>query len=157
MRAINIISIVLSVAIMPVCGYYIEEVSRARWASWDWGGYSSYYGPSAAELTMEGSLVILVFILYFLFVNIGNIAAVKTTTAKVMGIIGLCLVGLGFLFNLLVMTNPRGASFDEVGPTWVLMGLVMLAFSIVFLVQSVRYHKRKNTPVSKDVLDDDIV
>ncbi|MEX1001878.1 MAG: hypothetical protein WDZ35_07175 [Crocinitomicaceae bacterium] len=154
MRAINIISIVLSVAIIPISLYYIEETSRARWASWDWGGYSNYYGPSAKEYSMEASLIVLLFILYFLFVNIANLSKVKTVTAKVMGIIGLSIVGLGFLFNLLVISSDGAASFDEVGVAWVILGLIMIAFSIVFLVQSVKQLNAKKKPQNLDTIDD---
>ena len=157
MRAINIISLVLAVFIIPISLYYIDETRAARWADWDWGGYSSYYGPSAKEYTVEASLIILLFLLYFTFVNIANLAKVKTVTAKVMGIIGLSVVGLGLLFNLMVLSSGGGATFDEVGPAWVFLGLIMIAFSIVFLVQSVKQHKMKNQTELTDIIDDDIV
>lgn len=155
MRGLNIIGIILSVVLFPVVFYYVEEVSRARWASWDFfdTGYN-YTGQSAAELTFEGGLIILAITLFMIFQNIFNIAKVKTVTAKVLGIIGVSLIGLALLFNLLMLSSPRNISFDEGGQLWMIVGLLMLAFSIVFLVQSVNYHKKKNAPQDSEVIDD---
>lgn len=155
MRGLNILGIILSVVLFPVVFYYVEEVSTARWRSWDiWDTGFSYTGPSAADLTFEGALFLLAITLFMVFQNIFNIAKVKTITAKVLGIIGVSLVGLALLFNLLMLAEPRNVSFDEGGQLWMLVGLLMLAFSIVFLVQSVNYHKKKNAKVESEVIDD---
>ena len=96
----------------------------------------------------------LIITLFMIFQNIFNIAKVKTITSKVLGIIGLSLLGLALLFNLLMLSSPRGVSFDEGGQIWMLVGLLMLAFSIVFLVQSVNYHKKMNGQIDSEVIDD---
>ena len=158
MRGLNIIGIILSIALFPIVVYYASEVSTARWRSWSvWDADYSYVGPSAADLTMEGAMFLLVITLFMVFQNIFNIVKVKTITAKVMGIIGVSLIGLALLFNLLMLSEPNGISFDEGGILWIFVGLLMLAFSIVFLVQSVNYHKKKKLNTNSEVIDDDIV
>jgi hypothetical protein len=158
MRGFNIIGIILSIALFPLVVYYAEETSRARWMEWDiWDTGYSYFGPSAADLTFEGGLFLLAITLFMVFQNIFNIAKVKTMTAKVLGIIGVSLIGLALLFNLLMLAQPRNISFDEGGILWIPVALLMLAFSIVFLVQSVIYYKRKNKIADSEVLDDEIV
>jgi hypothetical protein len=40
-----------------------------------------------------------------------------------------------------MIIDPGAINFDEVAPGWILFCLIMLAFTIVGLVQSVRYLK----------------
>ncbi|MCB9222824.1 MAG: hypothetical protein R2780_10835 [Crocinitomicaceae bacterium] len=155
MRGLNIIGIIMSILLFPLVFYYMIEVSQARWRSWDiWDTGFSYTGPSAADLTFEGALFLLAITLFMVFQNIFNMAKVKTTTAKVLGIIGVSLVGLALLFNMLMISSPDNVSFDEGGPLWFMVALLMLAFSIVFLVQSVMYHKKKHGKIETEVIDD---
>ena len=155
MRGLNIIGIIISILLFPLVIYYIEEVNTARWRSWDiWDTGFSYTGPSAADLTFEGALFLLGITLFMVFQNIFNIVKVKTMTAKVLGIIGVSLIGLALLYNLLMLAEPRNVSFTEGGPLWLIVGLLMLAFSIVFLVQSVIWHKKKNAKDETEVIDD---
>ncbi|MBL4862900.1 MAG: hypothetical protein JKY09_07790 [Crocinitomicaceae bacterium] len=60
---------------------------------------------------------------------------------KVFGIMGLCISGIFLLWNFGVMVSPGALSFDEVAPGWILYCFIMLAFTIVGLIQSVRYYK----------------
>lgn len=155
MKALNIIGIVLAVAVMPVCIFYVEETSSARWAAYDFfDSFSTYYGPSAREITQEAGAICMLFTLFFIFQLISNLVKVKTTTTKVLAIIGVSLVGIGFLFNLGMLADPGGISFDEGGQIWVLMGLLMLAFSIVFLVQSINVKKPAIGSNNQEIIDD---
>jgi hypothetical protein len=81
----------------------------------------------------------------------------KTKTNKVISIIGLSLSGIYFLWNLLVMFDPGSLSYDEVGGGYVFYSLVMMAFTIVGLVQAVKYSKQSSvttsTVTTQDVLD----
>ncbi|MFT5860635.1 MAG: hypothetical protein ACI865_002748 [Flavobacteriaceae bacterium] len=185
-RAFYIVGIVFSVVFMTLTSYYAEEVQSARydylWDDYsyssydsydsydsygDYTPYSSYSSNNSDDLTMEAGLWSLFFFLCFLVIDILGMIKVKTKTMKVMGILGVCFTGILFLWNLLVIFDPGAISFDEVAPAWVFYCLIMLAFTIVGLVQSVRYHKIQRygvTPVSnvastpsaggKDLLDD---
>ncbi|MFT4602120.1 MAG: hypothetical protein ACI857_002306 [Arenicella sp.] len=154
MKTINIIGICLAVILMPLCIYFVEETSTARWASWDydWGyGGSSYYGPSAGELTAQGGGISILIVGFFIYACIMNMVKIKTTTSKVMSIIGLSLMGIGFLVNLSLVAGA--GTYDEGGLINIFVGLVMIAFSIVFLVQSVNFEK-KALAGNKEIIDD---
>lgn len=176
-RAFYIVGIVFSVVFLFITSYYAEEVQSARYDYlWDDYAYSSYdsYTPYSSysynnsdDLTMEAGLWSLFFLLSFLVIDILGMIKVKTKTMKVMGILGVCFTGILFLWNLLVIFDPGAISFDEVAPAWVLYCLIMLGFTIVGLIQSVRYYKIIKfgvTPVSnvaatpsaggRDLLDD---
>ena len=157
MRAINIIGIVASVAAFLVAIYYIEETSSARWRSydfyWDYDNDYSYTGPSAADVTIEGGLFSLLFTLYFVMVNIVNLIKIKTMTTKVLSIIGISLNGILLIVNLVSIVFSHDAHYDEsTGPAWILFSPIILGFSIVYLVQSVKWPKP--VMVSQKTLDD---
>lgn len=156
MKAINIIGICLAVILLPVCAYYIDATSTARWASWDWyGDFNSYYGPSASDVTLEAAGISILFVGYFIYQSILNLTKIKTPASKVMGIIGICLMGIAFLVNIMMMASGGGATYDEAGAIHVFVSLIMIAFSIVFLVQTVNFDK-KALANNNDIIDDDI-
>ena len=155
MKAVNIIGIVLSPALFFLSLYYIVASYDAYWASWDYG-YEDYYyyGPSRSEITTEGGLFTLVLTLFFVFLNIFNLVKVKTMTSKVLGIIGICFSGIALIVNLMMLAEPGRASYDETGPTWTILSIIMLAFCIVFLVQSVNGSKKKKVISNSETIDD---
>ncbi len=167
-----IIGIVFAVIFIFITGYYAEEVSSARfdyifssYSSYSYDSYNSYdsygSGDSYRSLTSEAALWSLLFILYFVAMNLIGLIKVKTKTSKVLSIIGLSFGGIILLWNFGVMASPGSMSFDEVAPAWIFFGLMMLAFSIIVLIQSVRYANRLalgvvNSSVNKsdtDLLD----
>lgn len=171
-KAFYIVGIVFAVVFLFVGGYYAEEVDNAQWSSFmssydysDFGyNYDYGYDYEVEDLTIAASLWSLFFFLAFIAIDIMGLIKIKTTTVKVFSIIGLSLSGIFLLWNFAVMGSPGSLSFDEVYPGWVLYCLIMLAFSIVGLVQSVRYQKRQsvgaqpaqavtNTKEVEDLLD----
>ncbi len=164
MKAINILGIILSIAVFIVCFHYSEETRQARWASWDYYypdvSNSAYYGPSPDQVTREGGLVAMAFTLFFVMSNISNLMRVKTITTKVLSIIGLSLTGIVFIVNLLMIVMAHDMHFDEsTGAMWLLLSPVMLAFSIVFFVQTVlkKSGPSTNQNTLDDIIRDDIV
>ena len=154
-RAFYIIGIVFAVVFFGVTGYYVTEVDAAQWREFyetyynnDGYGYSSYssYSGVVADITMEAGMWSLFFFLAFAAIDLLGLIKVKTKTMKPMAIIGLSITGIFLIWNFGVLTSPSSLSFDEVAPGWVLYCLIMLAFTIVGLVQSVRYHKRQSQP-----------
>lgn len=151
MKALNIIGIVFSVLLIGVAGYYIDEVSSARYLSY----YSDYsYGSSSSSITEEGGVTTMIFFLFFVFLFIMNMVKVKTTSSKVFSIIGLSLTVLAMAWDGLMISSPSHISYDEVGPAWIIYGLITLAFTIVHLVQSVKYGRKLKQPQSDTILDD---
>ncbi len=155
MKAVNIIGLVLVVVFFFVIGVYVNEVSSARWDDYSFDSYS-LFSSRAADLTMEAASIMLVFVLFFIGAMIGNLVKVKTTTSKVMAIIGLSFSLLILLVTFVVLSSPSSLTFDESGGFHIIYGVICLAFFIVFLVQSVTYQKRSKLKPNSQVLDDDM-
>lgn len=170
-KVLYIIGIVFAVVFIGICGYYAEEVSDARmdylfssynYSDYAYGGYNSYSSSSYSDLTVEAALWSLVFVLFFVAMNLLGLIKVKTKTSKVLSIIGLSFSAIILFWNFGLLTSPGAMSFDEVSPAWVFYSLMMLAFAIIGLVQSIRYVKRIQdaltvgaplTMENKDLLD----
>lgn len=165
-KALYIVGIVFSFVFFFVSAYYVEEVSSARimeiFSSYDsYGGYGSsyssysYLSSSASDLTTEAGLIALLFLLVVLFADIMGLMKVKTKTSKVFSIIGISLGGLFLLWDVLMLSSPDSISYDEAGIGFTFYALIALAFSIVGLVQSVRFGKQKKVieNPSNDLLD----
>ena len=152
-KAFYIVGIVFSIIFLFMGAYYAEEVSSAKWSS-IFNSYSSYsdYGYSYGSLfeddykdiTVTAGLWSLFFFASFITIDLMGLLKVKTKTTKIFSIIGLSLSGIFLLWNFGVLSSPGSMSFDEVYPGWAFYCLVMLAFGIVGLVQSVRYSKAQN-------------
>lgn len=156
-KAFYIVGIVFSVIFMFVVGYYAEEVSDARlnymfsdifnsssygYDSYSYTSYSSMYGDSYEDLTVEAGLWSIFFFLCFIAIDLLGLLKVKTKTTKVLSIIGLSFSGIFFFWNFGLLTSPGSMSFDEVSGGWIFYCMLMLAFTIIGLVQSVRYGKQ---------------
>lgn len=164
-KAFYIVGIVASVILFAVTVHYASEVDQVRlqelldsFSSYDYG-YPSYsstsYASEADDLTMEAGLISLIFFLLFLAIDILGLIKIKTTTTKVLSIIGMSVTGIFILWDFGVLSSPGALSFDEVGIGWLLYCFIMLAFSIVGLIQSVRFEKRGVTKneTATDILD----
>lgn len=157
MRAFYIIGIILSVVFVIVTGYFLEEYQSARWSYYDYtygssGNDTMYY--KMREITFTWAVVSLFFFLYYIAVDIVGLIKIKRATTKVLSIIGLSISGIMLAWNFLVMSSPSGISVDEVGGAWVLYAFMYLAFSIVGLVQAVKWRNRNKVKVNDQILDD---
>lgn len=152
MKGLHIFGILMAVALFFLSLFYIVECIQAMW-TYNGSGLS-LFGPSRADLTIEAGLISLVFTLFHGTQSFFHLRKIKTSGAKVMSIIGLSFSGLLLLFNFLILAQPAHSSYDEAGPAWTLFSLVMIAFSIVFLIQTNGYDQ-KNKPLSNpEVIDD---
>jgi len=160
-RAFYIIGIVFSVFFFFIAAFYVGSARSAYLSEMysmlltDYSGdYTSSYGSSLREqYTIEGAMWSLFFILSFITFDLMGLIKVKTVTAKVMSIIGLSISSLFLLWDFAVIGSPGSMSYDEVGPAFVLYSIVMLAFTIVGLVQSVRYYKMKQSGAVENAAD----
>ena len=75
---------------------------------------------------------------------------IKRVTNKVLSIIGISLTALFLLWDLAMLSSAERLSFDEVGVGFFFIVPVILAFSIVGIVQSNRY-KRQGALYKKEV------
>ena len=149
-KAFYIVGIVFSVILLIVTAYYAEEVSDARYdylfssySSYDYNSYSSYDSSSGySDLTVEAGLWSLFFFASFTAILLIGLIKIKTTTTKVLSIIGLSLTGIYLLWDFAVIASPGAMSFDEIAPAWILYCFSLLAFTIIGLIQSVKYQRR---------------
>lgn len=143
----------MSVVFMFVIAHYSAEVSSARldylfsdiynYSSYGYDSYSSYSSSREYEdLTFDAALWSMIFFLLFIAIDLLGLLKIKTKTTKVFSIIGLSISGIFLFWNFGVMSSPGSMSFDEVSPGWMFYSLIVLAFSIIGLVQSIRYQKK---------------
>ncbi len=156
MKALNIIGLVLVIVLFFVTGYYINETSSARWSDYSYDSYDFLFSWRAADMTMEAATIMLFFVFFYVGAMIANLVKIKTTTTKVMSIIGLSFSLIVLLINLVVLAEPSNLSFDESGGFFILYAILMLAFFIVFLVQAVSYDNRSKSKPNSQVLGDDM-
>jgi hypothetical protein len=153
-RAFYIVGIVFSVVFLFIGAYFANEVHEAQWRSYfdtfssndlfsDLNFDSYYYEDEVANITFTASLWSLFFFLSFITIDLMGLLKVKTTTTKVFSIIGLSITGIFLIWNFAVMSSPGSIDFEEVYPGYLLYCFIMLSFSIVGLVQSVRYFKQQ--------------
>ena len=142
MRAFFISAIVITLGFLVADVYYMEEVSSARYSSYNsdyynysdpygYSDYSSYGGSDDDEMTVEAGLVTMAFFLVYIVLFVLSLIKVKTKTMKVFSIIGLSLTGIMAIWDALMISSPGGISFDEVGGGWLFFGVVMIAFTII--------------------------
>ncbi len=151
MRVLYIIAMVLTLGFIIADFYYMEEVSSARYSSYDnyyssdpygYSGYDSYSSyEEDDDITVQAGIVTLIFFLAFTALFILSLVNLKTMTVKVFSIIGLSLTFIIMLWDGLMISSPGGISFDEVGPAWVFYGLFMIAASIIGTVHAFRPKK----------------
>jgi hypothetical protein len=147
MRAFYITAVVLTLIFIVVSFVYIERVHSARMDalysslnSYDsYGGYSSYSSYDYDNnITQEMGFISIFFFLVYLVVEIFTFIKLKTKTMKVLTIIGISFTGIMLLWNALMISSPGGVSFDEVGPAWILFGIIQLAFCIIGTIHAFR-------------------
>lgn len=139
LRGLTIASLVLAIVFGFISLYYMEYVHNARMSAIfsDFDYYESAR-RRVSEGTMEIGLITLAFLGFFIGLYILKLIKIKTTTIKVLSIIGLSLTGIMIAWNSLMMSSPNAISFDEVGGAWVLLSLVYLGFGIPGVVHAFR-------------------
>lgn len=161
-RAFYIIGIVFGFLFMLVAGFFVIQAVALRAISFselnglsdELSDFDSIYSGLVEKATKTAAMVSIFFFVIFLSVFIIGLLKVKTKVNKVFSIIGLGLSVILFLWNFMVLTNPGAISFDEVGGFYIFYALIVLVFSIVGLVQAIRYLKTE-TPIKygNDLLD----
>lgn len=162
----------MSVVFMFIVAHYSAEVSSARldylfsdiynYSSYGYDSYYSSYSSSSEyeDLTFDAAIWSMLFFLLFIAIDLLGLLKVKTKTTKTLSIIGLSISAIFLFWNFAVMSSPGAMSFDEVSPGWMFYSLIVLAFSIIGLVQSIRYQKKlasptvsNSTAATSDLLD----
>ena len=160
-KALYIIGIVFSVLFLIVCGYYVSAVSMARLAdlfATSYDPFSSEYSrlssDMASRLTVQAACISLFFFLFFIVADVFGVLRVKTRTMRAMGVTGIVLGLIFLIWDFVVLSSPGALSFDEVGLWFMLYSFIAMAFSIVGLIQSIRFSSQHHTPnTGADLLD----
>ena len=140
MKALYILALVIATVFGITIFYFLGSVYALRrhmYTNWDASAFDRYYAE-VVELTLQGAIVSIIFLVFFVVLFSFSIRLIKRTTAKVISIIGLSLTGLVLLLTILPTIDPRKISFDEFGPVLFLFDLVLIAFCIVNLVQAMK-------------------
>jgi len=146
MRGFYITGIVLAAILFLFTIYYAEETRHARWRAYDYNynSYNSYGGYNYSsysndkEYTIEAGLISAFFFLFFIALEILTLIKLKTTTMKVLSIIGISITGIMILWDLLMLVDPGGISFNEVSEGWIIFAMIQTAFCIVGTVHAFR-------------------
>ncbi len=155
-KAFYISSLVLSVLFSVIVLYYIDLVASARYPDSFWDAPDFYSLDQGAVKTEEGAWISLLFFSFFCVTFLLGLIKIKRVTNRVLSIIGLSLTALFLLWDLVMLSSPSGLSFDEVGVGFFFFIPVIVAFSIVGIVQSNRFKKQGvlyKQKVESDLLD----
>lgn len=154
-KAFYISSLVLSVLFSVIVLYYIDLVASTRYSYLYTGDIGLSYNSGSGE-TEEAGLISLFFFLFFATTFLLGLIKIKRVTNRVLSIIGVSLTALFLLWDLVMLSSPSGLSFDEVGIGFFFFIPVIVAFSIVGIVQSNRFKKQGvlyKQKVESDLLD----
>jgi hypothetical protein len=134
--------LVLSVLFGVIIIYYIDLVASARYSDSFWDAPDFYSLDQGAVKTEEGALISIFFFLFFIATFLLGLIKIKRVTNRILSIIGLSVSALFLLWDLGMLSSPSSISFDEVGVAFFLFIPMIVAFSIVGIVQSNRFKKQ---------------
>ena len=140
-KAFYISSLVLSVLFGIIIIYYIDLVSYARYSYLPMPNDFTYTDFGAGK-TEEAAWISFLFLTFFTTTFLLGLIKIKRVTNKVLSLIGLSLSALFLIWDLVMLSSPSHLSFDEVGIGFLFFLPVVVAFSIVGIVQSTRYKKQ---------------
>ena len=151
MKLINIISIALSVILIGISFYYVDEVYFLKWRNnFAYDGYNAA-NYNSEGLTVQVGLLTGLFFGYFAFGYIKNLRLNLRKQTKTLAIIGSVLT-VGILFwDGIMISSPSHISFDEVGMAW--MGYALVNGVIYYLM-----YKQIGKPINiKPSINDSIL
>jgi len=121
------------------------------YTEWESNGYSSGSYDEIKSISFNSSLISLPFIIFYLMIFSSSFKQIKTTTAKVMNILGVTFSGLVLLIVLLPIVDPGKISFEELAYLLAPYLLIIVSFCIVNLIQlnkeSAAYNKTNQLTV----------
>lgn len=112
---------------------------------WESNGYSSSSYDELYSMSHRSSLISIPFIIFYVLLFSFSFKSIKTSTAKVMNILGVSISGLVFLITLLPVLDLGKISFEELSYLLVPYALAVGAFTIVNFIQL----KRENDAYNK--------
>lgn len=145
-RVLNIFTIIASFIFIVICAIFIKTVSDARLEvlldklTYDPNStprYADSLGDSV-KLTKNAGITCMLFLLFYAMVGVITLIKLKTKTMKIISIIGISFTAIMLIWDLLVISSSGAITFDEVGRTYILFGLMQLSFSIVGTVHAFR-------------------
>lgn len=165
-KSLSIIGIVLSLALFFVTVYFAETAQNSRrnhysyneyiGSDYEYGAYEFGDEPIYTDrerITAVAGSVTMVFFLFFSTLSILWLKMVKRMAATLFAIFTLSLSGIMVLFDFVVIATAE-PDFDDIAPFWILYTLHIIAFSIVGLVQVVKFeraHKPSLQPIASAI------
>ena len=141
-KTLNIIAIALSVLLIVLSFYYIDEVLILR--RYRFGDYSLSNQLKTDQLTFFIGLCSLLFFIPFLLIFIKQLKL-----RRIISIIGIILTALIVVWDLMMISSSN-ISFDEIGLAWVVYGTI----NIVLFILLLRNKRATGKQESDEVIDD---
>ena len=145
-RVLNIFTIIASFIFIVIYAIFIKTVSDAKlevlldkltYDPYSTPRYADSFGDSI-KLTRNAGIICMLFLLFYAMVGVITLIKLKTKTMKIISIIGVSFTAIMLIWDLLVISSSGAITFDEVGRTYILFGLMQLSFSIVGTVHAFR-------------------
>ncbi len=137
MKIFNVLGVLLSGLLIWVAYYFASLVSSAKLDYM----FSDIFGDSysinrAPGLSNEAAVTIMMFLVFFVILLLLNRKKIATKTAKLTSLIGLILTAIFIAWDAMVLADPGGISFDEVGLGFMGYGVVMIVLCLISLLQA---------------------
>lgn len=140
MKVTLFLGILLAILFMVMSGVYIEKISEIR------NVYNEQlFSPEtdnqqlvtqmAGELTNHIGIMSLLFFVFCAGTAIFSFIRFRRMIFILAGAV--CSIGM-LCWTIIMMNNPLGVSFDEVGPVWIIMTLVQMVVFIAALRETVQ-------------------
>ncbi len=140
-KIINYIGVGLSIILMVMSFYYIDEVEKLRVET----PFEVIYSHAESITKQVGVYSLFIFIFFLL------LFIINYTNQKKMSMIGIGLTILIIIWDLIMLSSPSHISFNEVGYAWMIYGLMA---GILFYIFTIHHSIKKEID---DVIDDFII
>ncbi len=142
-RILYIFGIVLSLVFLGVSVVFLSFYIAARSSEVFTSNAEFQLASFTSEsITIRAGWTLLCFLVYFIFMDILGIAKVKTKTMKVVGIISLVISVFVAVNTMGMLSSPGSMSYDEVVLVYMAYSFIVLTFSIIGLIQSIKYFRK---------------
>lgn len=153
MKALNIFGLILALVLVLYCIDIIRDISELMeelQRRFDYRSLKSSFFIGLQNIALDGAFVFILICLFFGVLFGGNLKNVRRKTTRVISIIGCAFTLVVFIFNIYIITIAGKLNFGVIYLSWALFALVTVAFTIVLIVQTVRFNRPKKTGIEEE-------
>jgi len=138
MRIFYGVSIALTLLLIGITFYFSSSIESVK--SEMFGTFENIDWDSIADrcdsLTAKAGMFSLVIMIFYELLHVFTLMKLKTTSMKVLSIIGLVITAAMLGFSILMFAFPGQVYFDEVVLAWYAYAVLILGYSIIGLIQA---------------------